>query len=763
MASLQDANPLSSADLKRVYGNPGTESYGGFFQEEPNAAWRDEARVDNVELMRRTDGTVKATLNALKAPVLATKWKIESPDETPKGLEIKTQCEDLVFNMRGRTWNDFLREALTFLDFGFSVFELIWDVVDGKLMIVDVEPRIQHSIYKWEIEGGAQGVTQLILNDKTTSTNAEIPMEKLLVFTNDKEGDDITGQSILRAAWKHFYAKDKLYRIGLIASERHGIGVPKLTLPGTQGADELAAAETLLRNYRSNEQGFVVLPSKEWEMEIMSLGGNSQSGIIEQQIEHHDKMILRTALMGFIGLASGDGGSMALSKDQSSYALKIVEDKANYLAEQFTRQVLHRYIFMAYPAEYERMKAERMLPYLSFEALGDVDFTEYANVMNTLKGADLLHVNSELKQFTHSFFKLPEISESDMEAMKAQEQEVDSVQPDSEPNGETQSDEGEEQDDQALLDELDVLDAELAEEGKKKIFKPWRELTFAEGRVRFATISSYLDEHEEKVTETLDGFIWEQESAFLDKVQKLIEAKDIAGIAALTLVGLAALKTKLKEEVKNAMEVGKSQAAGELQKEVPSTPSLQNKITNAQIDQMADEYEMGIVSEAKKKAMQAVASGIGVTAAVHAVKVVFEKVATAQNLSITSNLSGTALNIGRSLVFDHNRADLYALQRSEILDDRTCAVCLSIDSRIVDNQSPFAKLGQVHNNCRGMWVPILLTDPILPKITDVPKTIKSRFETTEGVPSVNNFVQMKAPIFKKDSRVAEAEAVGKLG
>jgi len=174
MGSLSDKNPLSKGDLKKVYGNSGTEVYSGFFMEEPNAQWRDDQRVDNVETMRRTDGSVKAVLNALKAPMLSTEWKIESPDESPMGIRIKTECENITFNMQGRTFLDFLREALTFLDFGFSCFEIIWGIVDGKLTILDVEPRIQHSILRWRISDNKPGITQQISNDLAHNLNAEI-------------------------------------------------------------------------------------------------------------------------------------------------------------------------------------------------------------------------------------------------------------------------------------------------------------------------------------------------------------------------------------------------------------------------------------------------------------------------------------------------------------------------------------------------------------------------------------------------------------
>ena len=62
---------------------------------------------------------------------------------------------------------------------------------------------------------------------------------------------------------------------------------------------------------------------------------------------------------------------------------------------------------------------------------------------------------------------------------------------------------------------------------------------------------------------------------------------------------------------------------------------------------------------------------------------------------------------GLNVVLDNNADDGYALQRSEILDSATCNYCFSTDSRVVDQDDPFARNTVFHSNCRGIWVDIL--------------------------------------------------------
>lgn len=402
-------------NITKTLGDSGTQRYSGFFLEEPNAQWRDEQRVDMVEEMRRGDAAVKAVLNAIKTPMLATGWYIESQDE-----KMKEFVNDNIFNMK-RVWKDFLREAFSYLDFGHYCFELIFEKSkDGSIRLTDLAPRIPRSILKWEIAGGKPGITQILrTNQAEVGVTAEIPLGKLLVLTNDKEGDDITGQSILRASYKHYKFKDVLYRIQGIAAERYGVGIPVVILPDDFGTADSAKGEEMARNMRSNEKGYIVLPSSKWDVKILTPQGNPQGSSIESAIQHHNIAILMSVLASFLGLGSNStgGGSFALSKDQSGFFIKHVEDKCTYFAEQFTEQVIKRLVFLNFGRNAE-------VPRLRFEPLGDIDFNEMSTVLKNLVDAGFIASDdSNMKQFTRKIFKLPEMTDEEIQAEEDQKQE----------------------------------------------------------------------------------------------------------------------------------------------------------------------------------------------------------------------------------------------------------------------------------------------------------------------------------------------------
>ena len=413
MPEVEIIKTATVEQLKKTLGDSGTERYSGYFLEEPNAQWRDANRIDNVEEMRRTDGVIKGILNALKAPILSTTWRIEGGKD-----EHREFVEKCLFGGMQRTWEDFLKESLAYLDFGHYCFEIIYDTVDGRIGVVDLAPRIPKSILRWKLKDGRFGIVQQLRTDekKDLEMMPEIPAEKLLILTNDKEGDDVTGQSILRSAYKHYKYKDVLYRIQGIASERYGVGVPVIYLPDTIGQKEKDEVEKMLAALRSNEKGFVVIPWKkaDGELEILTPKGNPQGQTIDTAIEHHNKQILMSILAMFLGLGTDSTGSFALSKDQSSFFLKHVDEKARYVKEQINIQVIRRMIDLAFGPQKEYPKA-------CYNSLGDIDFKEYSEVLKTLIDSGLVVVDNRMKKFTSSMFELPEITTEDEEKMDQDE------------------------------------------------------------------------------------------------------------------------------------------------------------------------------------------------------------------------------------------------------------------------------------------------------------------------------------------------------
>lgn len=87
---------------------------------------------------------------------------------------------------------------------------------------------------------------------------------------------------------------------------------------------------------------------------------------------------------------------------------------------------------------------------------------------------------------------------------------------------------------------------------------------------------------------------------------------------------------------------------------------------------------------------------------------------------------------------------VYAVQRSELLDEETCDFCLSMDGRTVSVNDEITKIDEFHKDCRGMWVEIMNDETELPEINGVPKELRD-------ILNKKGSIELKEPILDEGS------------
>jgi hypothetical protein len=246
--------------------------------------------LEKYDRMRRSDGTVRGTLRLVKSPVLSARYFMEPGGD----LQIDQTAAKFMSKAIGLTtngimstpWMQTLYEATLMLDFGYYMFEKVFDqqVVDGTPRIVwkKFAPRHPMDVKQWHFDanGGPSSVEMYkpyspnFAGGGSFDDSVTIPIEKMLVFTFDKEAGNIEGISVLRSAYKHWYYKDQLYKIDAIQKERHGIGIPVIALPPGYKQEDKDLAENLGRNIRTNERAHITLPPG-WEIAMLKMEGHA--------------------------------------------------------------------------------------------------------------------------------------------------------------------------------------------------------------------------------------------------------------------------------------------------------------------------------------------------------------------------------------------------------------------------------------------------------------------------------------------------------
>lgn len=363
-----------------------------------NYKLRDHQGIKVYYNMRRQDGVVRGSMRLVKTPVQSAHWYVEPADQTTTEVNKAKFVQDNLFTRLNVSWSVLLSDILLMLDYGYMAFEKVFRFdTDGRVRLQKLAPRHPLDIEKWNYDrnGGPNGCTMFSNPYEGPMVPVDVPITKLVVFSHEPEAGDISGISILRSAYKHWFYKDTMYKIDAIQKERHGIGIPIIMLPpGFTPADK-AMADNLGRNLRTNERAHVVLPPN-WTLEFAKLQGQPVDCV--RSIEHHDTRIKSNVLGAFLD----DSGA---SKDATDIFLKSTRYIAEFIADIFNRHVIPQLCdFNFARGGYPMLRARRIG---EWEDLRTLSF-----VLRNLVGADILRPDRPMEEQLRKEMDLPPIDEA---------------------------------------------------------------------------------------------------------------------------------------------------------------------------------------------------------------------------------------------------------------------------------------------------------------------------------------------------------------
>lgn len=659
--------------------------------------------IDVVNQMRWSDASVQLALLTISLPILSADWDIVPASEDSQDIEVAEFVKSALFEKI--SWEDNLRQALLMLPYGFQVFELIYKYdEDGKIIWRKWAPRMPKTIEKWNTEKGElKSITQTFYQEGNYET-VEIPKEKLLIFVNQKEGDNYRGTSVLRQAYKHWYFRDKYYKIDAIATERHGVGVPVITLP--EGYTELdkAEAEELGKNLRSNEQSYIIRPSVDWSIEMLDMKSNTIKDP-QAMLEHHTREILKSVLAQFIDLGGKSVGSYALSKDQSAFFLNSMDTIAEGIENVINEQAIKPLVDMNFNVE--------EYPKINHGDLGITDILELSQALQSLTMSGIITPDVELEDYIRTVMKLPQLPDDIRDSV-----EKNKNKPKPEDDNE----------DKEVEEEVDNESEEEKEEVKASEMKWHRDLTKAEKRVRFDEIDRVMRTEEAKLYKELVKILLKEKSHLLPLFERAVQKNDLATLKNIAGRFSGEYERVFKNGIKKIFEFGKSKASFELGMAVPPTST---------------DMEEALYDKAHYYAMKGYSDLVDTLKATASLIIVnqedtMSKIANAFKTFLNKNVKSAAnlvisetINSGRKYAFEQND-DIYAFQWSALLDGGTCSYCRSMDGKTISASDTKSfnsyQPGRVHFNCRCIWVAVLKDDAPLPIFTGIPDSLKPQTE-----------------------------------
>jgi len=377
-------------------GRSGTVNTRGFIQDrEFNQKLRWPLNLDEYDKMRRSDPTVKWMLALLSTPIRAALWSIEPPDDpTPEEMEATCFARKAIFEEMDGGWDEHLRQALTYFDFGHAVFERVADlrtiefdvepleedqepfhVKRDAFVLARLGPRLQRTIQRWNVDPNEPNrLTSIVqwLADGHEPSITEIDADRLVVYVNEKEGDDWRGISILRSAWFSYFTKIELQNMEAIAMQRSA-GVPVGYPPADAGDEQLDALEQSLKKVAQGEQVYIVMPGPK-QLPARGAGGQQPEWLVENlavdasagvdygaAIQRYDTEMARNVMASFMQLGMQEVGARATADVQQDPYYQAIEAQVGYIEDVFSEAVLRPLIDWNYSLDrYPRLSASKI-------------------------------------------------------------------------------------------------------------------------------------------------------------------------------------------------------------------------------------------------------------------------------------------------------------------------------------------------------------------------------------------------------------------
>ena len=365
----------------------------GLRQDEFIRALRGTEGVRKYREMSENDPIFGAILTAMDLMIRSVMWNFVGG--TPKS---RLMIESILREMDDKTWEDFISEVLSFLPYGFSIFEIVAKRrKDGVIGLKKLAPRAQWTIDRFETNdnGDVLGVYQT-----ATTQSAFLPYDKLLHFRTRSVNNQPAGVSVLRNAYTSWYYSNEIKRIEAVSIERELNGLPMFRVPSEyMAADANAAQKDLMqqitkiaRDVKRNEQGYIIIPSDLYtdedgkpgtkplvDFQLVASQGTRDIDTGKVILRYQQDMA-RSAMADFVMLGANDRGSFAMSKSKSDLFLKALEGYLGSVTAILNRRLIPKLCaWNGIPAsDYPLAKHGRIAP---------IDLQELGNFISRVSSA----------------------------------------------------------------------------------------------------------------------------------------------------------------------------------------------------------------------------------------------------------------------------------------------------------------------------------------------------------------------------------------
>lgn len=651
----------------------------------------EESRTDNLKLedyikMQQNDGQVTALVKSVTLPIKSAEYTIEEDPEWNKEEEspelqfvkknlLEPEYKGGMTTPMGHIISDMLRSITE----GYRCYEKVYDIYEGKIRLKKLAIRPNNTISILTDEKGEYKGLRQKVSAKGKWYNVDIPAEKSLLVTFQKDKDWWYGESILKPVYYHYDKKHKLYFTHYVASELSAV---KVRLVKEKSADPSYVAKL---NAVVDKLGFksraTYDPTKA-EVEFADASNPAVMDGIMRMIDEQNAQMAKAIMAGFIESSTGKFGSKSMNEVTMDFFLMAINGIMKFIEEHINAYVipdLIKYNFGTnnYP-RFKFMTVDNKQVQFVYEVIKEMART--GQLPESVKTELIKKAGGQLDiEIDETQLQAPvEVKASEATHVHLEEQMPRALYPEEEKINLAEFQKA------YAKSETEVLNAlqRKAKAEKDQVVNKYLKAIKTKNPLNINRVTIELEEKGnysaelERLFEQYFAFGKRQAADELDKPAKKVDAKDKKSISAI--VGAIVAKqtadlmfrmSQVANDTMNDSEAGQIDAANRLSQEYDNF------------------WERVLPTTASMTASRAINSGV---------------------------MSGYAPY--------EELGEIIAYRYTAILDGNTTNYCRSLDGQVVSpTDTNFQRLSPPnHYNCRSRWVAV--TDPNIP-ITGKPKDV----------------------------------------
>ena len=704
---------------------------------------REESRTDDISIkdyrrMLDSDTTVEALYNIFTMSILAATYHIDADSEDVDEAQAEFVRQNLLEPPhRGgiqTPMNLFIDQSLIAIYEGFALFEKVYELRDGKLVLKRLAHRDSTTLtlIRDDVDGFG-GAKQRTTDATGAFQEVTIPAYKCFLFTYGKNRNYLYGRSAFKSLYPRYDKKRRLEYLDSVALQADAIKpkVLKRTVDGVvSGQLEKARNKALEVLGRLGKHNSVASIPYGYDLDVLNTEGRDPHQSIERQNSEMARAFHASVILTATQGSASNVGSYSLSTNQKDLLQTAITGVMRLLESHINQYLIADLIDLNF--------AERHYPEFHFdtpdESIISAVFEAFKLLVQKDRISDDIATGIEESTATRLGIDLDAIKKRRQEEPK--DEKADNDDSDNDKSG------GDGGDADKFLDENDKIDEVVPPEPHEHITID-RDLTDAEKRVKFDTIQDWMKEQEdnfavaatEELNKAIDNITLDEPFSLPTSYTALIAKyyRTAYNYGKLSAADEQKLPAPALKEERKLHEKQYVDFIVDMQNE-----DVNNIITGELLKQpinLADESDEDI--EEVEPITPAYQSTAQKSAVLEAIKISAGAWVAQAVLGTKGTIISQGMNDGRDdsfASFDEDD-DTAVYQWSALMEKNTCPICAELDGKVIsaNERKTMFQRPPKHINCRCIWTRIsaLNKEYKLPEITGIDEKTMKRIETAQ--------------------------------